>query len=581
MSDPSAIQCSNEVARQVVQPNSSSDETYRVGLVFAGAVSAGAYTAGVLDFLIQALDTWEAAKATGDEDVPPHRVLLKVMSGASAGAMTAGLAAMTLHHELEHVQSPVAGTTGNVLYDTWVRGIDLTNLLKRRDRKTAHLASLLDSTAIDRMARQLSKRRWSPRQRRAWVGDPVDLYLSVTNLRGVPYEIVFQGEGATGYSMAAHADYLHYQVGPTVLDEEEGAVGLVPGTTTVAGRGKWNSMIAASIASGAFPIGLAPRSLRRDRSQYDFRSWDVALDHEEAQRRKSCTKSTALVPSWADSDRHYEFLSVDGGLMDNEPLELARRSLSGGGRNPRDVIRSDRGVILIDPFPEPVGIEEIDATIPKVLLGMFMALKRQARFKPEELALALSNQVGSRFLIAPSRELDERPIAVSDVLACGTIGAFGGFLSEAYRRHDFLLGRRNCQKFLRDHFVLHPCNPLFSRWSESARASQASKQRNGFLRVIPLLGDCARELDQPRWPSERGWSDRKVRTFRRRDLNRLHCKVSARLNYVARRLIKEELHLKARLPARLAWRLQRGRVFDWIQSQIEHDLVRVGLLERR
>ena len=31
---------------------------FEIGLVMAGAVSAGAYTAGVVDFLIRALDQW-------------------------------------------------------------------------------------------------------------------------------------------------------------------------------------------------------------------------------------------------------------------------------------------------------------------------------------------------------------------------------------------------------------------------------------------------------------------------------------------------------------------------------------------
>jgi hypothetical protein len=33
--------------------------TFEIGLVLAGAVSAGAYTAGVLDFLYEALDYWD------------------------------------------------------------------------------------------------------------------------------------------------------------------------------------------------------------------------------------------------------------------------------------------------------------------------------------------------------------------------------------------------------------------------------------------------------------------------------------------------------------------------------------------
>jgi hypothetical protein len=57
---------------------------FKIGINMAGAISAGAYTAGVLDFLIEALDQWEAAKQRGDM-VPRHEVSLDVFSGASAG----------------------------------------------------------------------------------------------------------------------------------------------------------------------------------------------------------------------------------------------------------------------------------------------------------------------------------------------------------------------------------------------------------------------------------------------------------------------------------------------------------------
>jgi hypothetical protein len=70
---------------------------FQMGLTMSGAISAGAYTAGVLDFLIEALDAWEDARNGPDADtVPSHRVGIKVMSGASAGAITAAIGAIAL-----------------------------------------------------------------------------------------------------------------------------------------------------------------------------------------------------------------------------------------------------------------------------------------------------------------------------------------------------------------------------------------------------------------------------------------------------------------------------------------------------
>ena len=35
---------------------------FEIGLVMAGAVSAGAYTAGVMDYLLEVLETWQKEK---------------------------------------------------------------------------------------------------------------------------------------------------------------------------------------------------------------------------------------------------------------------------------------------------------------------------------------------------------------------------------------------------------------------------------------------------------------------------------------------------------------------------------------
>jgi len=77
---------------------------FKIAINMAGAVSAGAYTAGVLDFLIEALEEWQKAKdafradlanpapmSTFVNPVPLHDVSIEAFSGASAGALsTAG-----------------------------------------------------------------------------------------------------------------------------------------------------------------------------------------------------------------------------------------------------------------------------------------------------------------------------------------------------------------------------------------------------------------------------------------------------------------------------------------------------------
>ncbi len=163
----------------------------------------------------------------------------------------------------------------------------------------------------------------------------------------------------------------------------------------------------------------------------------------------------------------YQFWSVDGGLINNEPLETARIALAGApdARNERDPTKADRAVLMIDPFPDDTGYSAPEhGEIPDMLGAAFAllpTLKNQARFKPEEVMLALHEDVYSRFLIVPRR--GGRHESETDIASAG-LGGFAGFVDAELRMHDFQLGRRNAQKFLRDHLVVHRDNPIVADW---------------------------------------------------------------------------------------------------------------------
>src|SRR5215469_9702260 len=72
----------------------SQGDIFKVGFALSGAISAGAYTAGVLDYFFQALNAWENSR--GEEGIPEHRVDLQIIAGASAGAITGALGVVAL-----------------------------------------------------------------------------------------------------------------------------------------------------------------------------------------------------------------------------------------------------------------------------------------------------------------------------------------------------------------------------------------------------------------------------------------------------------------------------------------------------
>ena len=156
---------------------------FKIGISMAGAVSAGAYTAGVLDFLAEALDAWYNAKARG-EAVPSHDVSIEVMSGASAGGMCAAISSVMLQENFQHIDDPEkhshplpVGTVPNRLYESWVNKIDIHKLLQINDVKHAGSSDTHVSAApvrvtvahplsfTDQFARHSLLTKW----RRPWV----------------------------------------------------------------------------------------------------------------------------------------------------------------------------------------------------------------------------------------------------------------------------------------------------------------------------------------------------------------------------------------------------------------------------
>ncbi|QWT21893.1 patatin-like phospholipase family protein [Bacillus sp. NP157] len=485
--------------------------TFELGLALAGAVSGGAYAAGVLDFLYEALEHWYEAKAQGLA-VPRHDVLLRIISGASAGSLNGVISAVALPYRFAHVRAdtPPAAAAGNPFYDAWVTRIDARALLGKADLAdpAKPLASLLDSTCLDAIAAQVLAFTGEALAR-PYIANPLKCVFTVTNLRGVPYMVRFRGNPEIpGHGMLAHADYLGYAVNTGAATYERAwkyaDEAVVSGPNHPYAR-EWQAFMNGALASAAFPAGLRYREVIRPWTDYDGRVVIVPGNDGKA-------KAVPIPPAWADTDTatgEYRFVAVDGGAMDNEPFELARTELAGTlGRNPREGDRVNRIVIMLDPFPEaedPGPVDAASINIVESMAALFGAWKQQARFKPEEVALALDTTVFSRFMIAPSRPATpEGPRWIGGrALAAGALGGFSGFLSQAYRHHDFLLGRRNCQQFLSERLLVPARNPIFAGWVDDPALAGFLRDVDGEVHapVIPLVGKCMAQREPlPPWP---------------------------------------------------------------------------------
>jgi hypothetical protein len=577
-------------------PAPSPDRPFEIGLVMAGAISAGAYTAGVLDFLIQALDEWQRAKDASAPHCPPHEVRLKVMAGASAGGMTAGLAAglLQMRYESAHALPPSGGTLhprNNNIYESWVNAIDIEPLLGIVDLARDDLApvqSLLDSTVLDTIAGGAFRfSHPDETQRRPYVADPLHVILTVTNLRGVPYAFQFLNyKNQTQYEMTYHADYMDFVVSGSP-PRGEAAVWLKP--YDFENHKTWGALADAALASGAFPFGLAPRPLKRLASVYSHREWRVPGETVDQEGHVCCEMWKRIPPVWPrevldDPGSMYQFLSVDGGVTNNEPLDLARRKLAGrAGANPREGDRAIRAMVMVDPFPNVIPYDR-DYRPLSSLFGLvpltFNGLIAQARFKPEELALADDPEVYSRFLIIPRSGTQPDGTPDSHTIASAALHGFGGFLSQRFREHDYQLGRRNCQWFLQQYFALPAFgegkNALFDHWTEPTRLAHRVVIRcrgqppepTELLPIIPLLGSARETIPRPTWPR-----------LRRGEFQELRPRIERRLNVLVDRLITQNVEgWFASSAGHIAWHFQRDQVVGAVMKAIETDLLERGLL---
>jgi hypothetical protein len=572
-------------------------QTFELGLAMAGAISAGAYSAGVLDFLFEALSEWQRAKDSGAE-VPHHNVVIKVISGASAGAITGALSVVALRGGLTSPEARKAagatypqGCALPKLYRTWV---ELPRMCGERPEDLAFLsdsdlageesvvASLLNCLLLDEIRDDALTLEPAGSATYPFVSQKLHIYMTISNLRGVPYRIAFSG-GTFG--MQSHGDRVHYVVENlgTAATTSAFADGDPAESLDVAKRPPrkddplWRAYTDAALASGAFPVGLVPREVTARANQYAYRKWPIA------DGSNVLTVSATFPDMWlaGKDDRPFAFFNVDGGLINNEPFEYARYTLMEAppGRNEWRGEKADRAVIMIDPFPEPPeflpdGRPARD--LASFIGALFPTLKNQARFKPTELVRAAAEEVYSRYLIAPHRTPPTPKDAKEETfaIACGLLGGFGGFLSEKFRAHDFQLGRRNCQRFLRDAFAVPEANEIIADWAVKAWAKPfetvtPAATGGRHVTLIPVLGTAREEVPYPAWPR---LSQGELATLRKQ--------IAKRFDLVLPRLLARQSPNKvAWAYLRLGLAVARQSILDCIDGLVLADLVRRDQVE--
>lgn len=491
--------------------------TFHLAITMAGAVSAGAYTAGVIDYLLEVLDKWEEMKNNPAfaGKLPTHNIKIEILSGASAGGMTACVSSIVLHQKNKYHLTAGTGNKRsalleserkkNRLYNSWVNlghgdssmtgnkaifellgenDVEAVEKLRKKvdeDKKgiIEFPISAFDSSIIRKIAEDATRLNKSEKNEIGMHGLPdyvakdFNAFVTLTCLKGfkktIPLQSHVTGGYAASYTTTDHRDVMMFNFGKDL--KTAGVINVNLPTETNDSEGL-SLLRNAAVSTGAFPIGLEYGFIER---KPEYINKNVLMREIHGRR--------AIAPE----NENYASAIIDGGLINNEPFELTEILLKQKMQKLYGTEDKRRySMLLIDPFPsdtveistnEPNNLGDspkLYDQYPYNFLGaigqlitvartqlLVKSANRENRNEAESgmetmLEDAFNQNDINTFLIAPRRKFvvngEKRIAEGSKAIACGTLGGFGGFIDKSFREHDFFLGRNNCKSFLQSHF---------------------------------------------------------------------------------------------------------------------------------
>ncbi|MCI4666598.1 MAG: patatin-like phospholipase family protein [Bacteroidia bacterium] len=468
---------------------SKKDESgnYNIGLVMAGAVTAGAFTGGVVDYLLSTLQLWTQKHKKSPQEFPKPNVKINTITGASAGSIAAAVTMMSLATRRFSVVEPGTDSfdQASLQYHTWVNyglgenGSILDKLFDTQDLKEDGLKSLLNTSFIDDLIESFQEflKTTTIQELPDFIDPNIEILMTLSNLRGIPLDLYFTegNETDVAYSMTYHKAYAHFEYNkkdptdksklPLSFDDEKQVF----------------DFMTCARASGAFPVGLRSIPIRH-----------IPKDYIETNLKKIFGEELSLKPR---IDDNYEFLAVDGGMTNNEPIAEAMKIL-GEDKNEKS------NVILIDPFPNYIRSEEIKNesydvnkdTLEDLIPELLATLRNQTLFKEQDIK-DLFKKDSSTKMIWPTRSNSARE-ALRNPIATGALGGFAGFFDRSFRVHDYMLGLKNCQNFIRYYFS-QDVSEVRGSWSEDFINKFKFLDKHGNEKV-PIIPDLRIDQDYSR-----------------------------------------------------------------------------------
>jgi hypothetical protein len=364
-----------------------------LAITIAGAVSLGSYEAGVLYELMRAIRTYNEA-AVGDD----KKIYVDVITGASAGGMTAAIVSQRLMYDGESLE----GEFTNSLYQAWVERISLMELVKmRRSEKKWHSlfsSDLVDSIGKDMLVKSLKKKGSGPHaavEQIHGVAQTIRVGLALTNLNGIDYMIPILGSDEGGFNYTSSVDQKLFEVA---------ADGQTNSTL-------WEQMCHTAVGSGAFPAAFRPKGIQRSVDEFGDR---LPADPHLWIQGKSFVDWPGQSPT--------EFAFSDGGVLQNQPLGIAKNLVDAAvadreGRlgSAAHCDASDRLYVFVTPHSVKSSAQNLQAqkiTIWNELKQLVNVYLRQAMFHDWIIAEGVNQNINV---------LDTRASQLADAIAQGEV----------------------------------------------------------------------------------------------------------------------------------------------------------------
>lgn len=397
----------------------------KLAIAISGAVSLGSYEAGVMYEVLEAIARHNENLVADD----PNYIEIDVITGASAGGMTAGILAQKLLCDGTSLRHPYT----NPLYKSWVQEVDIGKLLTKP--REEYKFSLLSSRVVESIGKEYIKNDPPIKESHPSVASEIHVGIAMSNLNGWDYIVRprnVQGDGEFTYTRykdrfvcrlskdnqmikLSEVSLLHKK---DVIDEW---VEIHPPTD-------WERLRMCSLSSGAFPFAF------------------------EAMKIDRCPGEGEFAGRTADN----AYVYTDGGVFENEPLGLAKKLAewldekarpTGNDANTKNENskhdESNRVYLYVAPGNKHSTAninfgrtEQVDLLT--TLKSLISAFFHQARFQD--------------WII---KDLDSKSpifqITVEDKELIGELlFAFAGFLDIRFRHFDYNIGRRSAREALEE-----------------------------------------------------------------------------------------------------------------------------------